>query len=63
MVSIKIVLFSRSILGNVERRKEKEFERMKVKFKKKNERTLEKRKNRKGNNFQCLKKNYQNKID
>ena len=56
MVSNQIVSFNRSILGNVERRKEKEFGRMKVKFKKKNERTLEKRKNRKGNNFQCLKK-------
>ena len=56
MVSIEIVSFNRSILGNVERRKEKEFERMKVKFKKKNVRRLEKRKKRKGNNFQCLKK-------
>ena len=57
MVSIKIVSFNRSILGNVEIRKEKEFGRMKEKSKKKkNERRLEKRNNRKGNNFQCLKK-------
>ena len=63
MVSNQIVSFNRSILGNVEIRKEKEFERMKEKSKKKNGRRLEKRKNRKGNNFQCLKKNYQNKID
>ena len=35
MVSNQILSFNRSILGDVERRKEKEFERMKEKSKKK----------------------------
>ena len=56
MVSNQIVSLNRSILGDVERKKEKKFDRMKEKSKKKNERRLEKRNNRKGNNFHCLKK-------
>ena len=47
MVSNQIVSFNRSILGDVERKKEKKFDRMKEKSKKKNERRLEKRNNRK----------------
>ena len=43
MVSNQIVSFNRSILGNVESRKEEEFGRMKEKSKKKNERRLEKK--------------------